>query len=158
MAREYGIFCATITKQQVIEAGADPVNVRIAVCVRLDGKFQNNAGLSEALGLKPLEDIRALENPPIIEIERSYSSAARRGIFGKLNFEIEVRPNSTADPTIGTRYKSSVVYCRSKSAITVAGLVINHPWEFVSGATHLYRTVVGSVSEKKSKNTTPTYT
>ena len=138
--------------------GEDPVNVRFAVCVRLDGKFQNNAGLSQSLGLRPLEEIRALPNPPIIEIERTYSSAARRGIFGKLNFEIEVRPGSQSDPTIGNRHKSSVVYCRSNSAITVAGILINHPWQFDAATSYLYRTVVGSVSENKSKRTTPTYT
>lgn len=84
--------------------------------MKLEGKFQNNNGLSNTIGLIPLNIVRVQDPPPLIEMKRSYSSAARRGVLGKMAFEITNEEGRDIDPTLGEFYKSSVVYSRELSS------------------------------------------
>lgn len=98
-------------------------------------------------------------NPrPLIEIERSYSAAARRGVFGKMAFETEANAASMPDPGLGNRYRTSLVYSRELSSVEVACTIGGHNWTFGAAPAHMYHTVVGSIVDKKSKGTTATYT
>lgn len=73
-------------------------------------------------------------------------------------FEIEVNTASTPDPGFGNKHRTSVVYSRELSAVEVARTIGGHNWTFGNAPVHVYHTVVGSIVEKKSKGTTPTYT
>ena len=157
MSTKFEYFCAIVNKTVLPGPDIPLISVPVAVCVRLSGTFQNNPGLAQSLELLSLEEVRAQPNPPILEIERSYSSAARRGVFVKLSFEIVTKTGSTPDPTIGRSHRTTVVYPQTLSAVAAAAIVTNHRWTFGNNPAHEYVTVLGSVVEKKSKGTTPTF-
>lgn len=64
MPREFGYFFALTTKTVVSQGGGDPVVIQVAVCVKLDGTFQNNAGVAEAVGIIPFEAVRNMNPLP----------------------------------------------------------------------------------------------
>ena len=125
-AKGFDYYCAIMTKSTVDPTTGENVQVRIAVCIRLDGRFQDNNELSAGLRLSTLKDTRNINPRPIIEIERSYSSAARRGIFGRMAFEMRVTDGTSPSPAFGPSYKSTVVYSLEIPASRAAQTILDH--------------------------------
>lgn len=68
--------------------------------------------------------------------------------------KMQVDPNGVFDPGLGLLHKSTAVYSRELSAVEVARAIGNHNWAFGNAPAHQYRTIVGSVVDKKSKSGT----
>ena len=92
------------------EEGGAAIEVKIAVCVKVNGLLQDNNGLSEAVGLYPVEKVTPMNPLPIIEYESSYTCAAKRGILGEMGLQIQAIDPELTFANFGKAYKGNVVY------------------------------------------------
>ena len=151
-------FCAITTKYIANpEEGGANIEVKVATCVKLNELVQDNNGLCEAVGLCPIEKGTAMTPQPIIEYESSYNSAARRGILGKMGFQIQAVDFELTYDTFGRPYKTNIVYSLGLPVTQVAQRIVSHEWVFGDYPKSHYKTVPGSVVQKIQKKTNPTF-